>query len=145
MTVPALETVTPASVRGSDAASDPGPEPSAWDYADLGEYRQGYERWALAELARQGRSGEPGALGKIRVVAAQKAAFAADEQRREGEYETWKVTVGEPTWRRWEEIRAAADKYARMGLPVMELWGLDEDGMCSCTNARWAQGSKLKF
>jgi Bifunctional DNA primase/polymerase, N-terminal len=137
----------PESIEGEGApAGDPEPEPDAWDYADLAEYRRDYERCALAELARQGRSGEPGALGRIRKLAEQHAAFVADEQRRarqrEAELETWKVTVGEKIWRRWEETRAEAVRYAEMGLPVVQLWGLDEAGLCACTNARWAQHPK---
>ena len=137
----------PEGIEGEGVpAGDPEPEPSAWDYADLAEYRRDFEQWALAKLARQGRSGEPGALGKIRKLAGQHAAFVTDERRRarqrEAELETWKVTVGEPTWRRWEEVRAAAVRDAEMGLPVVPLWGLDEAGMCACTNARWAQYPK---
>jgi P4 family phage/plasmid primase-like protien len=137
----------PESIEGEGVpAGDREPEPSAWDYADLAEYRRDYERWALAELARQGRSGEPGALEKIRKLAGQYAAFVTDERRRarqrEAELETWKVTVGEKTWRRWEEARAEAVRYAEMGLPVVPLWGLDEAGLCACTNARWAQHPK---
>ena len=97
----------------------------------------------LQSLRGRGRSGEPGALEKIRKLAEQYAAFVTDERRRarqrEAELETWKVTVGEKTWRRWEEVRAAAVRYAEMGLRVVPLWGLDEAGMCACTNARWAQ------
>ena len=137
----------PESIEGEGVpAGHPEPEPDAWDYADLAEYRRDFEQWALAKLARQGRSGEPDALGKIRKLAEQNAAYAADERRRarqrEDELETWKVTVGEKTWRRWEEARAAAVRDAEMGLRVVPLGGLDEAGMCACTNARWAQHPK---
>src|SRR5579859_7556756 len=133
-------------VRDADPASQRVPEPDAGDYTDLGEYQQEYERWALAEFARRGRSGEPAVLAWIREQAERKAACAADWQRqarqREAEREIWRVTVGEPTWRRWEEVRAWAVRHAEMGLPVVRLWGLDEHGMCACTNARWAQRPK---
>ena len=90
----------PEGIEGEGVqAGDPEPEPSAWDYADLAEYRRDFEQWALGKHARQGRSGEPGAREKIRKLAEQNAAFVTDERRRarqrEAELETWKVTVGE--------------------------------------------------
>ena len=63
-------------------------------------------------------TGSDETLEKIRKLAGQNAAYAADERRRarqrEDELQIWKVTVGEKTWRRWVKDHFVAALLAGM-------------------------------